>query len=105
MRPSGAAVGSFVSSPQQAPCSLLWNNLRTPHQQLAADSLGNTGAAAAFLFPRNLGPGGPLGILPAALSFARRGEVIFPARRSGGETKAGYQALMTVQVIKGASND
>jgi hypothetical protein len=41
-------------------------DLGTPHQPPAADSLGNTGAEAAFIFPKNLEPGGPLGILPAA---------------------------------------
>src|SRR5271169_4513536 len=45
--------------------------LGTPHQQPTADSLGNTGTEVAFLFLKNFEPGGPLGILPAALSILK----------------------------------
>ena len=38
---------------------------------------------------------GPLGI-----SFARRREAIFPARRSGGETKPDYRGLFGSRVIR-----
>ena len=53
-----------------------------------------------FLYPKDFEPGGPLGILPAALSFAWRREAIFPARRSGGETKADYQSFFSRRVIR-----
>src|SRR5271169_516071 len=65
------AIGTLCPLRNRLHVSGYGTDLGTPHPQSTADSLGNTGAEVAFLFLKNFEPGGPLGMLPAALSILK----------------------------------